>query len=536
MGDGLRASRRRAASQAGPRRGAATAQQRRLGVSTCARSYASAAHPSATPGRRERNAILPATRRQKVFNPVRRRSDASRLTGRSACDIISYYTLQSSCIYDINSRPRWVAARTILAPPLARTRRRLATGGRTSATETIGGHHEGPRDQDPAGDSPPLLGRARRRSDHRGRQHGRADLGGRARDRRRHAHRDADRGRSARPTPRRWRAPARSSRRRTARPTPRAGEDNRRRFNEIRGDAGPGARPGRRRRPRRREVTVRVLRTERARQPGGYVLRPHLRREHGRHHGRRDGVGLAGRRDQLPAAGHACPIAGTRPAGPGNNPDSFDPDKGDDYVPWQVPGSDPPEYNDGLHGLHADRTSARRSRSSRIRAAATTTRAGTIPGVRRASREPTDYRTNVSSCVDPTIDYGVGMEVETEPGNMRGPTLQGFGDLISQDPAAVWNEQLDCITDATERPERRRERLPQQPAHPPGAAVRPDRGSGERSVDASRSRTSRESSWRGSRATTSSRAGSATRASDARRPGRGRHGAGPQFQVVQLIK
>lgn len=61
-----------------------------------------------------------------------------------------------------------------------------------------------------------------------------------------------------------------------------------------------------------------------------------------------------------------------------------------------------------------------------------------------------DYRTNINSCVDPTITYYIGQTVETEPGNMRGPTLQGFRDLIDQDPNAVWNHNLNCVTDQSD--------------------------------------------------------------------------------------
>ena len=37
-----------------------------------------------------------------------------------------------------------------------------------------------------------------------------------------------------------------------------------------------------------------------------------------------------------------------------------------------------------------------------------------------------DFRTNVNSCVDRSILFYVGIDVETEPGNMSGPTMQGF--------------------------------------------------------------------------------------------------------------
>lgn len=156
-----------------------------------------------------------------------------------------------------------------------------------------------------------------------------------------------------------------------------------------------------------------------------------------------------------PAGGINCLLPVTLPdrwheaGGPGNSEGSFDPDKGDYYEPWQVPGSDPAQYNDDFTGY------TQQDIGTQITIKSNTANGDYNPSWYYPWRPPgqsggDDYRTNVSSCVDPSIAYSVGMEVDTEPGNMRGPTLQGFGDLIAQDPTAVWNEQLDCITDATD--------------------------------------------------------------------------------------
>lgn len=51
-----------------------------------------------------------------------------------------------------------------------------------------------------------------------------------------------------------------------------------------------------------------------------------------------------------------------------------------------------------------------------------------------------DYRENIRDCVDPDLIYGVGQQVDSEPGAMQGPTLQGFQDLIDQDPDARWDD------------------------------------------------------------------------------------------------
>jgi hypothetical protein len=48
-----------------------------------------------------------------------------------------------------------------------------------------------------------------------------------------------------------------------------------------------------------------------------------------------------------------------------------------------------------------------------------------------------NYRDNIASC-DPTV-VGPGTVLQTEPGNMVGPTSQGVAALIAQDPAAHWS-------------------------------------------------------------------------------------------------
>ena len=48
-----------------------------------------------------------------------------------------------------------------------------------------------------------------------------------------------------------------------------------------------------------------------------------------------------------------------------------------------------------------------------------------------------DYRTNIGKCVNVTT--AIGEELTVDPGNMVGPTKQGVGDLIAEDPGASWN-------------------------------------------------------------------------------------------------
>jgi len=133
--------------------------------------------------------------------------------------------------------------------------------------------------------------------------------------------------------------------------------------------------------------------------------------------------------------------------GAGNDPVDFNADQGDMYQPWAVPGSNPPSYNDPFTGYSlADH-------GTEIRLKANGGGGSMNPSWYFPWRAPNqaggdDYRTNINSCVDPSIEYYVGMVVDTEPGSMNGPTMQGFRDLIDQDPDARWNDGLKCVVDA----------------------------------------------------------------------------------------
>jgi hypothetical protein len=54
------------------------------------------------------------------------------------------------------------------------------------------------------------------------------------------------------------------------------------------------------------------------------------------------------------------------------------------------------------------------------------------------------YRWNIANC-NPTL-CGPGDWVDTENGNMIGPTMQGLEELIAQDPGAQWDADCECIT------------------------------------------------------------------------------------------
>lgn len=130
--------------------------------------------------------------------------------------------------------------------------------------------------------------------------------------------------------------------------------------------------------------------------------------------------------------------------GAGNDPNDYNPEYGDYYIPWAQPDSDPPVFNDGFTGY------AESDLGLRIPLKSNDANGSLNPSWYYPWRPPGqagafDYQTNVSSCVDPSIAYSVGINVETEPGNMAGPTLKGFKDLIDKDPTAVWNSTLDCV-------------------------------------------------------------------------------------------
>ena len=131
----------------------------------------------------------------------------------------------------------------------------------------------------------------------------------------------------------------------------------------------------------------------------------------------------------------------------GNDPDDYNPEDGDNYIPWVDPESDPPRFNDPYTGY------SEYDLGEQITLKSNNGGGDMNPSWYYPWRPPNqggadDYRTNINSCVDPTIMYGVGMVVDTEPGNMAGPTMQGFKDLIDQDLTARWNTTMKCVVSA----------------------------------------------------------------------------------------
>jgi len=154
--------------------------------------------------------------------------------------------------------------------------------------------------------------------------------------------------------------------------------------------------------------------------------------------------------EAAPAGGINCLLPVAIPdrwyeaGGPGNDPYDYNPEYGDRYTPWVEPGTDPVQYNEDFTGY------AERDLGMQIPLKSNTPNGGLNPSWYYPWRPPgqagaDDYRTNVNSCVDPSIFFFVGINVETEPGNMSGPTMQGFGDLVDKDPTARWNSNLNCV-------------------------------------------------------------------------------------------
>lgn len=54
-----------------------------------------------------------------------------------------------------------------------------------------------------------------------------------------------------------------------------------------------------------------------------------------------------------------------------------------------------------------------------------------------------DYRDNIANC-NPSVTV-TGTPYPIEPGNMVGPTSQGVGDLLSQDPGAYWDQATQSV-------------------------------------------------------------------------------------------
>jgi Flp pilus assembly protein TadG len=66
-----------------------------------------------------------------------------------------------------------------------------------------------------------------------------------------------------------------------------------------------------------------------------------------------------------------------------------------------------------------------------------------LPRYDGGSQGGDDYRENISTCTG--LPVSIGDTLESENGNMIGPTRQGVNDLIAQDPNAQWDTGTDSV-------------------------------------------------------------------------------------------
>ncbi len=152
------------------------------------------------------------------------------------------------------------------------------------------------------------------------------------------------------------------------------------------------------------------------------------------------------------AGGVNCPLPVAIPdrwyeaGGAGNDSQTFDPGLGDYYTPWFTGTLDNPVYNESYTGY------GKQDQGTPFILTSNKPNSGLngawyYPWRPEESFGADDFRYSVMNCIDPSKEFYVGIQVDTEPGNMAGPTMQGFQELIAQDPAAAWNEPMDCIVD-----------------------------------------------------------------------------------------
>lgn len=81
------------------------------------------------------------------------------------------------------------------------------------------------------------------------------------------------------------------------------------------------------------------------------------------------------------------------------------------------------------------------------------------------------YRWNIANC-NPTIIV-LGDEYWVENGNMIGPTIQGVGDLVDQDPGTSWDSAGDSVGGSTFTPWRASPRIVHMPLYNPTTPIDP---------------------------------------------------------------
>ena len=144
----------------------------------------------------------------------------------------------------------------------------------------------------------------------------------------------------------------------------------------------------------------------------------------------------------------AIPDRWLEAGGPGNDPKAFNPDLGDEYIPWMDTSTDPVIYNhESFTGYSTDDIGYQIVIKSN-QGGGEYNDNWYYPWRPHEEMGADDYERNVRTCVNPDVGYSIGEIVDPEPGNMVGPTMAGFRDMIAGDQEAAWNETMACVTDA----------------------------------------------------------------------------------------
>ena len=144
----------------------------------------------------------------------------------------------------------------------------------------------------------------------------------------------------------------------------------------------------------------------------------------------------------------ALPDRWLEAGGPGNDPKAFNPDLGDEYIPWMDTSTDPATYNhDSFTGYSTDDIGDQIIIKSN-QGGGEYNDNWYYPWRPIEEQGADDYETNVRTCVNPEVGYSIGDMVDPEPGAMVGPTMSGFSAMIADDSDAAWNETMVCVTDS----------------------------------------------------------------------------------------
>lgn len=142
---------------------------------------------------------------------------------------------------------------------------------------------------------------------------------------------------------------------------------------------------------------------------------------------------------------------------------NFGDSPGDYYLPYSGPGGSPLETGYGSNFRNSTSTQADFGRQIKIKVTNPQDVSAPSPGIFLPWRIPTDssqgqcekgggggqdagasvYRRNICTCNTSAIGLNTPYQIET--GNMVGPTWQGVGELINEDPNAVWDDATHSV-------------------------------------------------------------------------------------------